>query len=246
MLNVTARQELLSRIADTISIVVEEARFDFSENGLNIRVVDPSHVAMVKLDVDAVAFETWEVEEAMVGLEMKKLKELISLGAADDIISMTYDGKGDVLMNLGKIDRSSRPLDNNTLNPPNLPNLDLPCSVTIRGSELAQAFRAARQVGDLVTLSVDPEKFTIHVSGPNDSVTVVYGHDELQGITCDSPAKSQYSLTYLVPLGKVFNSIESVTIAFGENFPLAMDFTFSDGSGSVKYFLAPRVEQEGY
>jgi proliferating cell nuclear antigen len=118
--------------------------------------------------------------------------------------------------------------------------------VTIRGSELAQAFRAARQVGDLVTLSIDPEKFTIHVSGPNDSVTVVYGHDELQGITCDSPAKSQYSLTYLVPLGKVFNSIESVTIAFGENFPLAMDFTFSDGSGSVKYFLAPRVEQEGY
>ena len=157
MLNVTARQELLSRIADTISIVVEEARFDFSENGLNIRVVDPSHVAMVKLDVDAVAFETWEVEEAMVGLEMKKLKELISLGAADDIISMTYDGKGDVLMNLGKIDRSSRPLDNNTLNPPNLPNLDLPCSVTIRGSELAQAFRAARQVGDLVTLSVPGE-----------------------------------------------------------------------------------------
>ena len=71
MLNVTARQELLSRIADTISIVVEEARFDFSENGLNVRVVDPSHVAMVKLDVDAVAFETWEVEEAMVGLEMK-------------------------------------------------------------------------------------------------------------------------------------------------------------------------------
>ena len=57
MLNVTARQELLSRIADTISIVVEEARFDFSENGLNVRVVDPSHVAMVKLDVDAVAFE---------------------------------------------------------------------------------------------------------------------------------------------------------------------------------------------
>ena len=51
MLNVTARQELLSRIADTISIVVEEARFDFSENGLNVRVVDPSHVAMVKLDV---------------------------------------------------------------------------------------------------------------------------------------------------------------------------------------------------
>ena len=246
MLNVKARQELLSRIVDTISIVVEEARFDFSEDGLSVRVVDPSHVAMVKLDVDAVAFETWEVEQANVGLEMRKLKELISLGSADEIISMTYDGKGDVLMNLGKIDRSSRPLDNNTLNPPNLPNLDLPCTVTLGGAELSQAFRAARQVGDLVTLSIDPEQFTIHVSGPNDAVTVAFGQDELQAITCAAPAKSQYSLTYLVPLGKIFGGIDSVTIAFGENFPLAMDFTFSDGSGSVKYFLAPRVEQEGY
>ncbi len=75
---------------------------------------------------------------------------------------------------------------------------------------------------------------------------MAFGQDELQAITCAAPAKSQYSLTYLVPLGKIFGGIDSVTIAFGENFPLAMDFTFSDGSGSVKYFLAPRVEQEGY
>ena len=49
MLNITTRQELLSRIVDTLGIVVEDARFDFDENGLSVRVVDPSHVAMVKL-----------------------------------------------------------------------------------------------------------------------------------------------------------------------------------------------------
>ena len=48
------------------------------------------------------------------------------------------------------------------------------------------------------------------------------------------------------PLGKIFGGIDSVSVAFGENFPLSMDFTFSDGSGSVKYFLAPRVEQDGF
>ena len=244
MLNVTARQELLSRIADTISIVVEEARFDFSENGLNVRVVDPSHVAMVKLDVDAVAFETWEVEEAMVGLEMKKLKELISLGGADDIISMTYDGKGDVLMNLGKIDRNIRPLDPSTVNSPNLPNIDIPSTIEINGASLAQALRAAKQVGDLVNFSIDGNSFTVHVQGQTDSVTVSFSKDELESLNCSKPARSQYSLTYLVPLSKVFGSLGTVKLGFGESFPLSLEFTFNDGAGEVLYFLAPRVESD--
>ena len=71
MLNITTRQELLSRIVDTLGIVVEDARFDFDENGLSVRVVDPSHVAMVKLDVDSAVFDSWEVEETKIGLELK-------------------------------------------------------------------------------------------------------------------------------------------------------------------------------
>ena len=42
MLNVTARQDLMSKIVDTLLVVVEDARFDFSDGGLQVRVVDPS------------------------------------------------------------------------------------------------------------------------------------------------------------------------------------------------------------
>ena len=35
MLNVTARQELISKILDTLMIVVEDARFDFDEDGFD-------------------------------------------------------------------------------------------------------------------------------------------------------------------------------------------------------------------
>ena len=43
MLNVTARQELMRTIVETLGVVVEEARLDFGEDGLSVRVVDPSH-----------------------------------------------------------------------------------------------------------------------------------------------------------------------------------------------------------
>ena len=48
MLNITARQDLMRTIVETLGVVVEEARLDFLENGLFVRVVDPSHVAMIK------------------------------------------------------------------------------------------------------------------------------------------------------------------------------------------------------
>tara|TARA_B110000902_G_scaffold120719_1_gene141497 strand:+ start:57 stop:797 length:741 start_codon:yes stop_codon:yes gene_type:complete len=245
MLNVTARQDLMSKIIETLGVVVEDARFDFGENGLEIRVVDPSHVAMIQMNIDSAAFDTWELDETKLGLELRKIKELVSLGGPTDMIEMAYgDESGVLTVNLGKIDRNIRPLDNTTMNPPTLPELNLPCKVTISGSDFTQALKAARQVGDLVNFSIDENTFTVHVLGSTDSVTVAFNKDELQHLECEGPARSQYSLTYLVPLSKIFGNLESVNIGFGENYPLSMSFNFHEGAAEVQYFLAPRVEND--
>ncbi|MDE0869159.1 MAG: DNA polymerase sliding clamp [Candidatus Poseidoniaceae archaeon] len=245
MLNVTARQDLMSKIIETLGVVVEDARFDFGENGLEIRVVDPSHVAMIQMNIDSAAFDTWELDETKLGLELRKIKELVSLGGPTDMIEMAYgDETGVLTVNLGKIDRNIRPLDNTTMNPPTLPELKLPCQVTISGSDFTQALKAARQVGDLVNFSIDENTFTVHVLGSTDSVTVTFNKDELQHLECDGPARSQYSLTYLVPLSKIFGNLQSVNLGFGENYPLSMSFNFHDGAAEVQYFLAPRVEND--
>jgi proliferating cell nuclear antigen len=236
---------LISKIIDTLGVVVEDARFDFGEDGLEIRVVDPSHVAMIRMKIDSAAFDTWELDETSLGLELRKIKELVSLGGPTDLIEMAYgDETGVLTVNLGKIDRNIRPLDNSTMTPPTLPELKLPCKVTISGADFTQALKAARQVGDLVNFSIDENTFTVHVLGSTDSVTVAFNKDELQHIECEGPARSQYSLTYLVPLSKVFGNLESVNIGFGENYPLSMSFNFYDGAAEVQYFLAPRVEND--
>jgi proliferating cell nuclear antigen len=243
MLNVTARQELMRTIVDTLGVVVEEARLDFGEDGLSVRVVDPSHVAMIKMEVDSAAFETWELDETKLGLEMRKLTGILGQGGAGDLVELTYDDEsGQATIKIGRIDLNLRPLDNTTLNPPNVPSLPLPCGVTITGSELAKALRATKLVGDLVNLSLTDSTFAVNVKGPTDSVNVEFSKDELVAIDCDEDARSQYSLTYLTPMAKVFEKIEHVNLRFGENFPLKLSFDFADGAGNVEYFLAPRVE----
>jgi proliferating cell nuclear antigen len=243
MLNVTARQDLMSKIIDTLGVVVEDAKFEFKEDRLQATVVDASHVAMIELRVDAAAFETWEVEESQLAVELKKIKELISLGSADDHIEMAFTQ--DVLtLNLGKIDLNLRPLDPSTINSPNLPNIEIPSTIEINGSALAQALRASRLGGDLVNFSIDANTFTVHVQGQPDSVNVSFSKDDLESLNCSKPARSQYSLTYLVPLSKVFGSLGTVKLGFGESFPLRLEFSFNDGAAEVVYFLAPRVESD--
>ncbi len=243
MLNVTARQDLMSKIIDTLGVVVEDAKFEFKEDRLQATVVDASHVAMIELRVDAAAFETWEVEESQLAVELKKIKELISLGSADDHIEMAFTQ--DVLtLNLGKIDLNLRPLDPSTINSPNLPNIEIPSTIEINGSALAQALRASRLGGDLVNFSIDANTFTVHVQGQPDSVNVSFSKDDLESLNCSKPARSQYSLTYLVPLSKVFGSLGTVKLGFGESIPLRLEFSFNDGAAEVVYFLAPRVESD--
>ena len=243
MSNVTARQDLMSKIIDTLGVVVEDAKFEFKEDRLQATVVDASHVAMIELRVDAAAFETWEVEESQLAVELKKIKELISLGSADDHIEMAFTQ--DVLtLNLGKIDLNIRPLDPSTINSPNLPNIEIPSTIEINGSALAQALRASRLGGDLVNFSIDANTFTVHVQGQPDSVNVSFSKDDLESLNCSKPARSQYSLTYLVPLSKVFGSLGTVKLGFGESFPLRLEFSFNDGAAEVVYFLAPRVESD--
>lgn len=241
MLNVTARQDLMSKIVETLMVVVEDAKLAFNENQLHVTVVDASHVAMVDMKVDAAAFDTWEVEDTQLALELKKLKEILSIGASDQLVE--FNRSRDVLtVNFGKIDFNMRPLDPSTVSSPKLPDLDIPSTIEINGADLAQALRASRYVGDLVNFSIDANSFTVHVQGQPDSVNVTFGKDDLVSLQCAKPARSQYSLQYLVPLSKVFAPLGTVKLGFGENFPLRLEFSFNDGAAEVIYFLAPRVE----
>ena len=174
---------------------------------------------------------------------MRKLKEIVGIAGAGDMVELAYnDESGQATINIGRIDLNLRPLDNTTLNPPNVPALELPCGVTISGSELAQALRAAKMAGDLVNLSITDSSFAVNVKGSTDEVNVEFSKDELTAIDCSDAARSQYSLTYLTPMAKIFQGIDNVNLRFGENFPLKLTFDFSDGAGHVQYFLAPRVE----
>ena len=243
MLNVTAQLDLMSKILDTLKAVVEDAKFDFKENKLHIRVVDHSHVAMIQMDIDSAAFDTWELDETEVAFELDFLSKMISLGAEGENLSlMTDTGTGMLTATLGNVKSNIRTIDPSAITVPSLPPLDPKCKVHLTGSDFIRILRAVSLGGDMMTLTINNNEFKVSAAGPNNDVEVSFHKDNLQFLECDKPASSQYSLGYLSPLNKVVAGLETLEIGFGENYPLSLNFVFYDGAVEVQYFLAPRIE----
>ena len=113
-------------IVDILTALVDEAKFNFTEGHLEVRSVDPSHVAMIRMEVDAAAFEAWESDECSVGFELTKIRDLIGLAGAEDLIEIQFDeNDGRVNIQVGEINRVIRPLDRAAMIEPRVPEVPL-------------------------------------------------------------------------------------------------------------------------
>ncbi len=248
MLRVTAKQQLMREIVDLLSVLTEEAKLSWGENGLSTTVVDGSHVALLSVTVADACFETYEVEPVEIGLELGKLRDLLTLAGPNDLVELDYDGAtGAINVRVGEVHRILRGLDTGSINEPRQPELDFDCKATLSAERLSRALRAAKFVGELVDLSLDKNQMTVSVTvEAGEGVNVRFDAGEMSELVAPKPTHSTYSLQFLDPLSRKLASglTEEVTVEFQDRYPLRLSWNSNDGGAAWTYFLAPRVSND--
>ena len=250
MLRVTANTQLMREIVDLLSVLTEEAKMSWGEKGLTVNVVDGSHVALLSCTFSNACFETYEVEPVEIGLELGKLRDLLTLAGSSDLVEIDCDDAvGTVNIRVGEVHRILRGLDTGTMRGAKLPKLDWAeySSATIGAEKLSRALRAAKFVGELVDLSIDSKELRVSADGlAGESVAVRFESGELSELVCPSPTQCSYSMQFLDPLTRKLASglTEDVRVRFKEEWPLRLDWDSNDGGASWTYFLAPRVTHD--
>jgi len=244
MLHVVAESSILKIIVETLMTQVEEARFDFYSDRLEVCAVDAANVAMIRMEADAALFDTWDLDDCRVVMELAKMREVLSLASAGEMVEIVFDDVANrIKVSVGKIERTLSPInEENVRVPQRVPDLELKSIAKISGVELSRAFRAAKYVGEIVHMSMSSSELGITVPGPTDAIDVSYSNDELEDLTCESKVNSQYSLTYMLDLVKKLDGVNMITLAFGENEPLKMNFGFHEDAIKVLFLLAPRQD----
>jgi len=245
MFQTKVKSEVLKEVVDIVGTLVDEAKFSVGKEGIALKAVDPAHVAMVDLSLDKGAFEEYKADECELGIDIDKLKEVLKLARAGDIIGIKHDEeKNKLILNVGNITRRMSLVDTAGLSDPKVPNLDLPAKISIKVDELKQGIRASESVSDHLALISSPDGFEMFSEGDTDSVNLKLSKDLLEKLDCKEKVRSLFPLDYFSNIVKVISTPTTVTLSLGSDYPVKLEFNFADEKGRVTYLLAPRIESE--
>jgi len=240
MFKAVIKPDALTSIIAAISSIQSEIRMSLSPDGLRIETVDPANVAMVSLVAGKDAFEYFEATTCDIAVDIVKLGSMIGKG---DVIGMELDAaKHNLRIKQGRSSYVMSLIDPSSLKAaPRIPSIELPCAVTMAGSDLHAAVKNAVKVGEAATVEQTEDTFSI-VSGDGiDSFRADFLLSELSGIR-QGISRSLFSLDYLEDIAKVASGNDT-TIETGVDYPARIVFSLGKDI-AVSYLLAPRIEQE--
>lgn len=237
--------EKLKDSIESISTLVDEARFRITPEGLSVKAVDPANVAMVSFELSKDAFDSFEATEGELGIDLTKLTGVMEMADKSDIIELELDeASHKLIVRMRGLAYTMSLLDPSSIRKePKVPNLDLPAHIVIRGEDIKRAVKAAEKVSDYMSMGVRGDIFFMEAEGDTDKVLVELGKEQLIDLQA-TDAKSLFSLDYLSDMSKILGKSNEVSIDLGKDFPLKIRIKIAEGHGEVSYMLAPRVESE--
>jgi proliferating cell nuclear antigen len=239
--------DVLGETLDSVGVLVDECKIHCNEDGLEIRAVDPANVGMVDLRLEAAAFESYEADGGLIGVDLARLSDIVGMADAGQLVDLSLDEETRKLeIRIDGLEYTLALIDPDSIRQePDIPDLDLPAEIVMEGRELDRAVTASDMVSDHVALGVDAddETFYVDAAGDTDDVHLELGADDLIALSAGD-AHSLFSLDYLQDMNRAIPADAEVTVRLGEEFPVRMTFSTAEGLGEVTYLLAPRIQSE--
>ena len=245
-----ADAKLLKDMMGAISILVDEATFDLTPEGIKLRAMDPSRVAMVDFEWPKAVFDEYLCDENMkMCINISEMLKLLRRTGKDESVELSLDYK------TGKLKIAIKGTYSRTFNMPTLEAMDeevptpkvtfnVSAKTTTQG--LREAIEDASLVSDHVRIEANDDKMTMNASGDIMGANIEFtkGDDVLLEMTAKEASKATFSLSYLSEIVKAsVPTSEIVMIEFSTDMPIKLDFQ-QEKDGKLKFFLAPRIEVE--
>ncbi len=245
MFTATIEARAFRNALEVVGVLVDECRIHVDSDGMRFCAADPALVALVDLTLDAEQFEHYEATDGVLGVNLERLSEILSVAEKDDHVEMELDESSrKLLVDVGTLSYTLGLLDPESIrDEPDLPELEPPAKVTLEGYHIDRGVKAAEMVSDHLRLAVDEssETFSIEAEGDTDDVVVELARDEVTKLT-PGPADSLYSLEYLAKINRVIPNDGTVTLELGEEFLAGLAFEVPEAEQSVSYRIAPRIQ----
>jgi proliferating cell nuclear antigen len=244
---VSASSEEWKSVAQAIGTLIEEASFVATPDGLNLRAMDPSHIALVDLKWPSSAFDkyscdsnytlTVRVEDLLKVLRRAESKDRLEfrLGEENTLEFKLQNGyEKNFTIHLIEAQYSQTPL----------PKVSFSVTTKVSPNVVKQMLEDIRSISDHVSVKAEQDRLTF--SGKSEvgkvSVTLDKKNPGLLELNVKESGDATYSIEYLSNFTKSISGSDSLTIQFSSKMPIRLEFPLSGKGGTIQFYLAPRVD----
>jgi proliferating cell nuclear antigen len=248
--------DTLQSTLSSVGVLVDECKIHLTDDGLEIRAVDPANVGMVDCSLSAAAFESYETDGGVIGVNLVRLQDIADMADSAQLVELELDEETRKLrIAVEGLEYTLALIDPESIREePDLPDLDLPATIVVEGRDIDRAVTAADMVSDHIELGVDAEREVFYVAvdvelflagvdaeGDTDDVHLELTPEDLIDLVAGE-ANSLFSLDYLKDMNRAIPADAEVTLELGEEFPVKLHFDVAEAQGAVTYMLAPRIQ----
>ena len=241
---ITTHGKVLKPWLKSLNKIVDEAKFDFDDNGIHVTAVDVANVILINTSLKADAFESYDTQDFTQGFDVGKFAYACRRArvGSDDTLDLkvgnnelrTQVARGYDDVNVVSND-SLKAIDPDSIREkPDIPELDLPFEAEIQTDAFLDAVTHALDLDSKFTVgSVDG-----NLSFKGESVVVMDGISH----TADEP--THYSSSYIQSITEMLKKVgpESVTLTWGTEYPIFVGFDTEFAEYEV--MLAPRITND--
>src|SRR5712664_2287651 len=207
---------LFRNLIGAISSLIEEADFNATPEGIKLRSMDPSHIAMVDFEWPKAAFDTYECNApTKLRLSVSNLLKLLKRTRSDESVEIVYDDANKKL-NITLKDKIVRKFITPTLDPSTeeVPTPKVPFNARVK----------------ITAVSL------------RDIIDMDKGSDAILELDAKETCRATYNLNYLGEIIRAGSGASEVaTLEFSTNMPIKVEFEMPQ-QGRLFYYLAPRIE----
>ena len=238
----TLRAGIVKCLIDCTKELWSSVNFVFDADGLRLRAMDSSHVALASLTLTPAAFFSFKcLEKVQLGIYTDALSMVLKSCAADDQITIRYTLNSDYISISHGDDRHwELKLLEIEQDEMAVPEQLYDISATAVTSDLQKCLKDLREMAaDTIAVSMQQHVMAFTVEGHLGSGTASM-RDGI-GIEGHMDCACKYSLKYLSAFMKGNPSFcPKVRLRMGKDTPLCV--TYDLEGGALEFYLAPRIE----
>jgi len=249
---------LFKRVIDAMKDLVTDASFDFSDAGLSMQAMDSSHVSLCFMNLTAEGFERYRCDRNLsLGLSLANLGKILKCAGTEDTLTLKAIDEPDTLSLMFENKTQDKIMDFEMklmdIDEENLgiPDQEYKCKITMDCNEFARIIRDLSALGDTCNIACtkDGVKFSVEGDVGNANITIkptkTVDKEEGTSITMKEPVELTFALRYLKFFTQAAPLSSKVSLSMSEDIPLLTEFQLGDNAGSLKYYLAPKIDEEG-